>query len=77
MGDIGSALTAALVVIGDRLGLYRALAAHGPLTSRELAERTDTVERCVREWLAAQAAAGYLTYEAATGRYTLPPEVGP
>jgi SAM-dependent methyltransferase len=74
MGDIGSALTAALVVIGDRLGLYRALAAHGPLTSRELAERTDTVERCVREWLAAQAAAGYLTYEAATGRYTLPPE---
>jgi SAM-dependent methyltransferase len=74
MGDIGSALTAALVVIGDRLGLYRALAAHGPLTSRELAERTDTVERCVREWLAAQAAAGYLTYEAATERYTLPAE---
>jgi SAM-dependent methyltransferase len=74
MGDLGSALTTALVVIGDRLGLYRALAAHGPLTSRELAERTDTVERCVREWLAAQAAAGYLTYEAATGRYTLPAE---
>jgi SAM-dependent methyltransferase len=74
MGDLGSALTAALVVIGDRLGLYRAMAAHGPLTSGELAERTGTVERCVREWLAAQAAAGYVTYDAATGRYTLPAE---
>jgi hypothetical protein len=74
MGDLGSALTSALVVIGDRLGLYRALAAHGPLTSSELAARTETVERCVREWLAAQAAAGYLTYDPTTSRYTLPPE---
>jgi len=74
INDLGGALTASLVVIGDRLGLYRALAAHGPLTSRELANHTETVERCVREWLAAQAAAGYLTYDPATGRYTLPPE---
>jgi SAM-dependent methyltransferase len=70
-GDIGATLTASLVVIGDRLGLYRALKA-GPLTPAELAARTGTNERYVREWSAAQAAAGYLTYEAATGRYTLP-----
>jgi hypothetical protein len=74
IGDLGGALTAALVVIGDRLGLYRALAKHGPLTPRELAGHTETSERCVREWLAGQAASGYLTYDPATGRYTLPPE---
>lgn len=74
IGDLGSALTAALVVIGDRLGLYRAMAAAGPVTSAELAERTGTHERSVREWLAAQAAAGYIDYDPATQRYTLPPE---
>ena len=73
-GDLGSALTASLVVVGDRLGLYRAMAGAGPLTPAELAQRTGTVERCVREWLAAQAAAGYVEYDAAAGRYTLPPE---
>src|SRR5512143_2434763 len=74
VADLGSALTASLVVIGDRLGLYRAMAGAGPLTAHELAERTGTVERCVREWLAAQAAAGYVTYDATTARYTLPDE---
>jgi len=74
LGDIGSALTASLVVIGDRLGLYRALAEAGPLTSTELAKKTGTTERSVREWLAAQAAAGYLTYDAKSDRYTLPAE---
>jgi SAM-dependent methyltransferase len=74
LGDLGSALTAALVVIGDKVGLYRAMAGAGPMTSQELALKTDTNERCVREWLAAQAAAGYVEYDAATGRYTLPPE---
>ncbi len=74
MGDLGSALTASLVVIGDRLGLYRAMAGAGPLTPAELAQRTGTVERCVREWLAAQAAAGYVDYDAASGKYTLPEE---
>jgi SAM-dependent methyltransferase len=74
MGDLGSALTASLVVIGDKLGLYRAMAGAGPITPAELAARTETVERCVREWLAAQAAAGYVTYDAATGRYALPDE---
>jgi SAM-dependent methyltransferase len=71
LGDIGGALTAGLVVIGDKLGLYRALAAEGPLTSAELADRTGTAERYVREWLAAQAASGYVEYDAATGRYAM------
>jgi SAM-dependent methyltransferase len=74
LGDIGSALTASLVVIGDKLGLYRAMAGAGPMTSKELAAKTDTTERSVREWLNAQAAAGYVEYDAASGRYTLPPE---
>jgi len=74
LADIGGALAAGLVVLGDKLGLYKALAAHGPLSSVELAERTGTAERYVREWLAAQAAAGYIEYDAATGRYRLNPE---
>jgi len=74
IADIGSALTASLVVIGDKLGLYRALVEGGPQNSQELAQRTETNERCVREWLAAQAAAGYLGYDAATRRYFLSPE---
>ncbi len=71
-GDIGAMLTGALVVIGDELGLYKALA-DGPCTPAELAKRTGTAERYVREWSAAQAAAGYLAYDPPTGRYTLPP----
>jgi 2-polyprenyl-3-methyl-5-hydroxy-6-metoxy-1,4-benzoquinol methylase len=74
LGDLGSALTAALVVIGDRLGLYKAMAGAGPLTPAELARRTGTNERYVREWLAAQAAAGYVTYDAARATYSLPEE---
>jgi 2-polyprenyl-3-methyl-5-hydroxy-6-metoxy-1,4-benzoquinol methylase len=60
--------------MGDRLGLYRALAGAGPLSPTELAERTDTAERYVREWLNAQAAGGYVEYDADSGRYSLPPE---
>ena len=60
--------------MGDRLGLYRALAGAGPLTPAELAERTGTAERYVREWLNAQAAGGYVDYDPDSGRYTLPPE---
>src|SRR5215813_4277354 len=74
LGDIGSALTASLVVIGDKLGLYREMKTAGPVTSAELAARTGTTERSVREWLSAQAAAGYVDYDAETGRYTLPLE---
>jgi 2-polyprenyl-3-methyl-5-hydroxy-6-metoxy-1,4-benzoquinol methylase len=72
--DVGSAMSAALVVIGDRLGLYRAMAASGPMTPAELAKRTETTERYIREWLNAQAAGGYVTYEPESGRYALPVE---
>lgn len=74
VGDLGAAMSAALVVVGDKLGLYKQLASAGPLSSTELAERSGTAERYVREWLAAQAASGYVVYDAATGRYALAPE---
>lgn len=74
LADTGGAYIAPLVLIGDRLGLYRALADHGPSTSTELASRTHTAERYVREWLNAQAASHYVTYDARTGRYSLTPE---
>src|SRR5438105_13483311 len=72
--EVGATLNAALVVMGDKLGLYRALAGAGPLTPGELAERTGTAERYVREWLNAQAAGGYVEYDPESGGYTLPPE---
>src|SRR3954464_1571041 len=72
--EIGATLNAALVVMGDRLGLYKALAGAGALSPGELAGRTGTAERYVREWLNMQAAGGYLAYDPDTGRYTLPPE---
>jgi SAM-dependent methyltransferase len=73
-GDIGAAMSGALVVLGDRLGFYKTLAGAGAMTSAELAGATDTNERNVREWLAAQAAAGYVDYEPATQRFSLNPE---
>ncbi|HKG45059.1 MAG TPA: methyltransferase domain-containing protein [Gaiellaceae bacterium] len=72
--EVGATLNAALVVLGDRLGLYRALAAGGPQTPDDLAASTGTAERYVREWLNAQAAGGYVEHDAETGRYSLPPE---
>jgi SAM-dependent methyltransferase len=72
--EVGATLNTALVVMGDRLGYYRALAGAGPLSPAELAERTGTAERYVREWLNAQAAGGYVGYDPDSGRYTLPPE---
>jgi SAM-dependent methyltransferase len=74
VGEMGAAMNAALIVIGDKLGLYKAMAGAGPMTSAEVAAKTETTERYVREWLAAQAAGGLVTYDAASGRYTLPPE---
>jgi SAM-dependent methyltransferase len=74
VSDLGATFNAVLVQIGDELGLYRAMADAGPLSSSELAEATDTEERYVREWLAAQAAGGYVEYDPESGRYTLPPE---
>jgi SAM-dependent methyltransferase len=75
VGDVGGAMSAALVVIGDKLGLWKALARVGePVTPVELAARTDTTERYVREWLNAMAASGYVTYVAASQAYCLEPE---
>src|ERR1700752_2042253 len=73
-GEMGAAMNAALIVIGDKLGLYKAMSGAGPMTSAELAKKTGTAGRYVREWLASQAAGGLITYAAATGKYTLPPE---
>src|SRR4051794_33494631 len=73
VGDVGALLAGSMVVIGDRLGLYRAMHGAGPLTSEQLAGKTGTSERYIREWLGAQAAAGYLVYEG-DGRYSLPDE---
>ena len=72
--EVGATLNTALVVMGDRLGLYRAMAGAGPLTSDELAARAGVSERYTREWLNAQAAGGYVEYDPDSGRYTLPPE---
>lgn len=71
---MGATLNTALVVMGDQLGYYRALADGRPTTPLELAERTGTSEHYTREWLAAQAAGDYVTYDPATGRFTLPAE---
>ena len=72
--EFGAAASAALVVIGDKLGLYRAMAGAGPLTVSELAVRTGTDERYLHPWLVNQAAGGYIAHDPATGRYWLPPE---
>lgn len=74
IGDFGAALSSALVYIGQRLGIYKAMADAGPVTSEELAQRTGLTERYVREWLLNQAASEYVSYDPETQRYTLPPE---
>jgi 2-polyprenyl-3-methyl-5-hydroxy-6-metoxy-1,4-benzoquinol methylase len=73
VGDLGAAISAVLVSIGDELGFYKALKT-GPLTAAELAAKTGTHERYVREWLANQASGGYVEYDAATERFSLSPE---
>jgi SAM-dependent methyltransferase len=72
--DLAASFSAPLVRLGARLGLYRALADGGPATADELAKRSGTEPRMVREWLGNQAAGGYVTYDAASGRYALPAE---
>ncbi|MBI1748671.1 MAG: methyltransferase domain-containing protein [Acidobacteria bacterium] len=74
VADLGATLHAGMAVIGDSLGLYKTMREAGPLTSLELAERTGTHERYVREWLNSQAAGGYVEYDAAAGRYWLSEE---
>jgi len=74
INDFGAALSSGLVYIGIKLGLYKAMAGAGPLTPAQLAQRTGTVERYVREWLVNQAAGGYVEYDAAKETYRLPDE---
>ena len=72
--DMGAIISAPLIQIGEKLGLYKAMAHAGPLTSQEVAERSGAAERYVREWLRNQAAGGYITYDPDSDRYTLPDE---
>ena len=72
--DIGSTMSSMLMIIGERLGLYKAMANAGPITSKELANKTSTSERYVREWLANQAAGKYIIYDPSSETYTLPAE---
>ena len=74
LGDAGAALSIGPVLLGDSLGLYKTLAAAGPLTSADLATRTGTAPRYVREWAAAQAASGYINFDPATERFSISPE---
>src|SRR5947208_5313948 len=74
VGDFGASLSSALVYLGQKLGLYKALADGGPATPTELAQRTNTNERYVREWLLNQAAGGYIEYDKDDGESSLTPE---
>jgi 2-polyprenyl-3-methyl-5-hydroxy-6-metoxy-1,4-benzoquinol methylase len=74
LGDVGASFSSMLVALGDRLGLWKAMANGEPVTPGELAARTGTTDRYVREWLNAQAAAGYVSYDGTSGRYALSPE---
>ena len=77
LGDTSGCMVTLLAALGDRLGLFKELAAHGPATSVELAARAKINERYAREWLGGMAAAGYLEYDPASGRFTLPAEHEP
>jgi len=72
--DMGAVISAPLMALGERLGLYKAMAGAGPLSSQEVADRAGVAERPVREWLRNQAAGGYVSYDAETDRYVLPDE---
>ena len=74
IGDVGAAMSASLVLLGDKLGLYKALAKGRPMDPATLAQATGTSERYIREWLSAQAASGYVEYDSATGKFSMLPE---
>jgi hypothetical protein len=74
VGDLGAAVSVPLVRTGMRLGLYKAMDGAGPITSAALAEKAGISERYAREWLAQNAASGYLTYEPSAKTFELPPE---
>jgi len=72
--ELGASMQGPAILIGEQLGLYKALSASGPVTSEELAKKAGLAERYVREWLAGQAAGGYVNYDAASGKYMMTPE---
>ena len=74
LSDLGGTISSSMVVVGEKLGFYKALSGAGPLTSEELSKKTGILERYVREWLNNQAAGGYLTYDPLTQKFTLPDE---
>lgn len=74
LNDLGGAFSVPLVQIGEKLGLYEALHEHGPCTVEELAEKTGVAERYMREWLSAQAASHYVTYDEETNKFSMSPE---
>jgi 2-polyprenyl-3-methyl-5-hydroxy-6-metoxy-1,4-benzoquinol methylase len=74
VGDIGAAMSVPLMILGDRLGLYRAMQGAGPMTAGQLAKKTSTTERYVREWLLNQAAGGYVSFDPKADAFTLPDE---
>ncbi len=74
VGDFGATLHASTVLVGEKLGLYKALAASHGMSPADLAGKTNTAERYVREWLSAQAAAGYVMYDSKNGKYSMTPE---
>lgn len=74
INDLGASMHGPSILTGEQLGLYKALALHGPTTSKDLAAKTGTAERYLREWLAGQAASGYVEYDAQAGRYWMTPE---
>jgi hypothetical protein len=72
--DLAAAMAGVMTNLGHKLGLYRAMAKSGPISSHELARRTATNERSVREWLNGQVAGGYVLFDTNTNQYSLPPE---
>src|SRR4051812_6653792 len=72
--DLGAAISVPLYILGERLGLYRAMQGAGPMTSAQIAAKAQTDERITREWLMNQAAGGYINYNAASSTFTLPDE---
>jgi 2-polyprenyl-3-methyl-5-hydroxy-6-metoxy-1,4-benzoquinol methylase len=72
--EMGAAANGALIILGDKLGLYKALATNGPQSSQQLADSTKTTERYVREWLSAQAASGYVEYDPNNNSFSMTPE---
>ena len=74
VADMGATAHGASILIGDQLGLYKALSSNGAMSPKDLAEKTGTNERYVREWLSAQAASGYVNYDSAAKKYFMTPE---